>query len=214
MRTILHHIGRVAVIFFALAITAVPVFASARKSIEVSNYHTPKQQSDVLQWLAPKEGQKVITNSRATLQTVNYSKQSERNFAPTIKVSNAILDRQVSPTAPMGDISAPTAQMQSMAVRLYETHEMKGTYHSTITAVGAGFEEVAMYSTTFSPPTARYAPPGTGGGNPENPDIPVPLGDGIGILFMIAIVYGLIKKNRHAFAHVDFLLYLCGDFEK
>jgi hypothetical protein len=210
------HILRVLVALWAMMVPLVSFSTTG-----AANFHAPKRQADLPQFLQAIEQENQHSNYvqpkkmkiRPTQQP--SAPRSSSLVAPTITVQNSLLNRQISTNIQSGNNQSFAQQtpMYSVAARLRETHRnnsstsvqgpafavndcMQTTTYSgaAITAVGAT-EAAAMYG-TVTPPTIRRGPPGTGGGDPVNPDIPVPVGSGVWILLMAGAAYAGYKKRQ------------------
>ena len=214
MRNRYPHILRVTIALWAMMLPLV-----LYSTTEAATFHTPKPQEGLPQFLqamqqeAPQNKYAQPKKQKIKPAQQSSAPRSSALMVPTITVQNPLLNRQISVQS-TGTSNVPQAQMYSVATRLRETHrnsqntssqgpmfavndcaQTTSFASSTITPVGAS-EAAPMYSVVT--PAPRRVPPGTGGGDPVNPDIPVPVGSGVWILMMAAVGYAGYRKRQSA----------------
>ena len=214
MRNRYPHILRVVIALWA---TMLPLVLYS--TTEAATFHSPKHQDGLPQFLQAmqqetpqnKYAQPKKTKVRPAQQS--SAPRSSALMVPTITVQNPLLNRQISTNIQSSNNQSFASQtpMYSVATRLRETHKMQTTntnasptfavnessfstsiQTATITAVGAS-EAAVMYSVVTPTPRRK---PGTGSEDPENPDIPVPVGSGVWILMMAAVGYAGYRKRQ------------------
>lgn len=174
----------------------------------VSRYHKPQETSQLMEFLRAIHSEErtavfhqKYTPAKATQKQAARPAPRAVELPPAVQNSNLLLDgRHIQPFAPTEN-RLPQPQIHSVTAPIHETcktapvasgsgatvaNRLADVSHSaSVTAVGAT-EATALYSTLTGP---RKAPPGTGGGNPQNPDIPLPLGEPVMPMLIAAMLY-------------------------
>lgn len=205
------HTLHILLVAFALSMASLSVMAGKEVSA-ATQFHNPKQQqaawTEMFQenktqpMVSKQKNKKHASHSSAAMPT--NQRVGSTVSMPSFTGHNPLLNRQIA-VQPSATNAMPQMQMYSVAARLRETHKAPTTntaasptfavnessfstsiQSATITAVGAS-EAAPMYSVVT--PTIRRKPPDTGGGDPVNPDIPVPVGSGVWLLLLTALLY-------------------------
>lgn len=212
MKTLNAHILRVAI---ALWLFALPLTAKENKA-NAAQFHSPQQKASFLDELFQSQQKEYTRTPSSATPSLQQSFGGSATAIPTLATQNPLLRNKPTVAYSASDSRMPAPQMHSVAMKLRETSrsyagpnnsygggtmysgaETAGnTMHSSnVTAVGAS-NAAAMY--TLVTPQVRKTPPGTGGGNPNNPDIPVPVGEGVLTLLTAAGLFALQKRKRHS----------------
>lgn len=210
MKTLNAHILRVAL---ALWLFAMPLMAKENKA-NAAQFHSPQQKASFLDELFQSQQKEYTRTPSSATPSLQQSFGGSATAIPTLATQNPLLRNKPTVAYSASGSRMPAPQMHSVAMKLRETSrsntgygnnggggmfagtEVTGnTMHSSnITPVGAS-NATAMYA-LVTPSGPRKAPPDAD--DEENPDIPVPVGEGLLTLLTAAGLFALQKRKRHS----------------